>query len=346
MRKIAFGLAALLTLLLFANAPDRVRASFPDQVCTWADGDPLPVPGASIKATCTFPFWGVQQTLVVHIANLMDYDIGTTRPYILSCKLNGEAIGGPDCSPYYGNWTPVFKLMLGQYASKDSSCSANPATQEADPITLVIRMIGEPFSHLYEHGLPANVDDDPLETVADWAGESPYDYFYDNGDCVQSEIVRGSNVSHQLCWQVRNYVPLYGECLRNRWHVRGHLASLRDPEYRYLSVYALTPHYDRAVDDCGDQAPLVFHKHIVEQDVLHNGTNYSGYSWTRDRIWQRWINSGHHGSIDWQFWDNRGLRQQCNGETPRADGYVAMVGVCTDLSPSITNDWLGCPWVY
>jgi hypothetical protein len=329
----------LLALFVFVNTPGTARAGFPDEVCTWSDGDPLPVPGTSITATCTFPFWGVQQSFVVRIANVMDYDAGIVHPFVLSCRLNGNLVEGPGCTSYYGNWTPIFKLMLGEYASKDAACSADPMTQLGDPITVILRMVGDPASHLYEHGLPAIVQDDPFETIAEWAGEPPYDYFYDNGDCVQSEIMRGSNVSHEACWRIWNYVPILAECLRSRWHVRGHLASLPDPEYpTLLRDYALTPHYDKATTLCGDQAPpAVFKKHLVEEDFFHNGRNYSGYSRARDWVANQWLSSGHHWVMDWQFWGNREPRLQCNGEQPRSDGWVFMIGTCGEgISP---NGW-------
>jgi hypothetical protein len=228
------------------------------------------------------------------------------------------------------DWTATFRNRIGLYESGDSTC-----VPDADPITLVLRMAGEPTSHLYDHGLPTDILADPFETIAEWAGESPYDYYSDNGNCVQSEILRGSNVSHEGCWQLWNYLPIYTECLRDRLHVRGHMESLWDPQYSGLRDHAMAPHLDKAIDECGDQfPPFAYRKHIVEEDVLHDGQMISGFSRARDLVMSAWIASGHHMTLDVQFWGNIGERPQCNGERPQADGYIYMVGTCVDL-PSL-----------
>lgn len=207
------------------------------------------------------------------------------------------------------NWTLTFELRLGIYSYGSSNCS-----DPVDPITLVVRMLGEPVSHFIDHGLPVDVNHDTGTQYYAYV-DNPNQYFRDNAGCSRNEIDQASNNGYQLCWEIP---PI---CTQSRWHARGHKNSLVDPQFPGLRDYAMTPHYDEAVS-CG---------HAVPGDFFNNGTGWSGFDEARERTTLAWLNSGHHMMIDSQFWGNIAPRQQCNQTVAHANGYVYHIGMCGDI---------------
>lgn len=232
--------------------------------------------------------------------------------------------------------TPVpptlLHAMLGGYAYEDAACGAGDGG-DGDPITLVVRSVGDPRNHLYDHGLPDDVSAGAFE---DTTG------FYDNGSCVTSEIMVGSNSPTHLCFVDRP--PYAGICLNDRYHLRTHVESTSDPQYAGLHVIPMTPHFDKAVDPCDPQTAtctcrdqgnwgpnFVFEKHIIPADWFGDARMVSGFSHAWDVVANAWVASGHHMIVDLEQWGNRNPRLQCNGDVARADGMVYMLGNCGDL---------------
>lgn len=233
------------------------------------------------------------------------------------------------CHSCLSDWMAMLESRIKPYAFKDATCTT-PADGSgyADPITLVSRMQGAPDPHLSAHGLPHDITSDPGEIFATLFAHNNT-WFYDNGQCAQSELIRGSNPGFSIC------VP--DVCLEDRLHIRAHTLNLLDPQYGGLYVTPMTPHYDEATDECGDQSATVRSKHIIREDFWGDGSA-SAFTAARDLVVYSWLQSGEHIEVDRQAWGNTNVKQQlCTNELPQADGWVVMLGTCGETP--VQSQW-------
>ncbi len=249
-----------------------------------------------------------------------------------------------NCCPSGGvcDWTAVFKERMGLYAHAEG---CNDGVGSGDPITVVVRqrfsaddsLGADGFARVVPQVPPPpiivygllDVHDDWLEWVSGlWV--NPGTWFKADGACAYSEILRDDTEGHEFC--VRNLLP--AECLKSRFHARGHTQALEDPQYLGLYDTPLTPHFDTAIEPCDpcdpgpghcddEDPPWVYRKHVNAATSFQSARDRLGYEWI--------VASGGHIRVDYQFWGNTDRRVQCDGTIARSDGWVTMLAVCGEV---------------
>lgn len=189
-------------------------------------------------------------------------------------------------------------MWLGGMYSYDSDCASG---HEIDPVTTVFR-----------HANSGTQIHDALVGIGLDVEAGSEQSFRDNAGCAVGEISVADDGATKLC--------LEGICGSDRWHVRANVVSSLDPAGGYWA--SATPHRDSSdgsvADGCG---------HVVHSYIEIDGFSGSGFDVGKDFVWWNLVQNQGHYFEGAQYWDNRLLMQQCNGEWSGSNGWTNIIWI-------------------
>ncbi len=194
---------------------------------------------------------------------------------------------------------PQFWMWLGGLYSYGDTCVDG---QEVDPVTTVLR-----------HASNQNQFHDVLHGIG-LTYETDHQRYRDDTSCVDGEIGQADDGLTRIC---TNGII----CASSRWHVRGNVVMGRsDPVGGYWGSF--TPHRDSS-----DGSPADLCGHVVEDQVTVDGFSGTGFTIGRDWLYYKLVVERGYHFEGRQYWDNRKLMHQCNGDWSGSDGWTNVIWI-------------------
>jgi len=209
----------------------------------------------------------------------------------------------PTPTPSVAFW----RVYAGEYSYDDANCSV-----KKDPITMIIRQVGETAAtHVTHHG--SLNEDDPVQPALALDVGNPQ-YYYEVTRCTEGQVSQANKGDNCGLSCFPPFTP------NSRWHMRCRAnGAIADPAGGTFA--ACTPHYDQAAG-CG---------HVVQATFGDTwpglNPNGSGFDAGRDYLYYLLVTVGGHQFQRVQYWGNRDKMLQCDNQTwSGSNGYVNEIG--------------------